>query len=240
MRKLFDRLYLDSQKSFYEILDKNLDKNEKMFIVTANPETFNIAEKDSDFKEMMLDPESTIVPDGIGIVKAAKMLDYNVKERIPGVEIAEELLRLGNLKKKSIFILGSKEEVLVKLREVFNSKYPDLEVLGMINGYNKDKAADFQKIIEAKPDIVLVALGIPNQEKLIYKHLKSFEKGIFVGVGGSLDVISGSKKRAPKLFVKLNLEWFYRIMCEPSRFKRFYDNNIKFIFKVRKYKGGKK
>ena len=103
MRKFFDKLYKGSAKDFLASVRDKLSKNEKMFIVTANPETFNIAEKDSDFKEMMLDPESTIVPDGIGIVKAAKMLDYNVKERIPGVEIAEELLRLGNLKKKSIF-----------------------------------------------------------------------------------------------------------------------------------------
>lgn len=236
MKKLFDKLYLESQSSFYKVLEKKLDKKEKMFIVTANPETFNIAENDKDFMNMLLDDETTIVPDGIGIVKAARMLDYNVKERIPGVEIAEELLRLANINRKSIYILGSKEEVLDKLKEVLKDKYPNIEILGMINGYNKDKDEDFKKIIKAKPDIILVALGIPNQEKLIYKHLKSFKKGIFVGVGGSLDVISGTKKRAPKVFVKLNLEWFYRIMCEPSRLKRFYNNNVKFIFKIKKYK----
>ena len=236
MKKLFDKLYLESQSSFYKVLEKKLDKKEKMFIVTANPETFNIAENDKDFMNLLLDDETTIVPDGIGIVKAARMLDYNVKERIPGVEIAEELLRLANINRKSIYILGSKEEVLDKLKEVLKDKYPNIEILGMINGYNKDKDEDFKKIIKAKPDIILVALGIPNQEKLIYKHLKSFKKGIFVGVGGSLDVISGTKKRAPKVFVKLNLEWFYRIMCEPSRLKRFYNNNVKFIFKIKKYK----
>jgi len=236
MKKLFDKLYLESQSSFYKVLEKKLDKKEKMFIVTANPETFNIAENDKDFMNMLLDDETTIVPDGIGIVKAARMLDYNVKERIPGVEIAEELLRLANINRKSIYILGSKEEVLDKLKEVLKDKYPNIEILGMINGYNKDKDEDFKEIIKAKPDIILVALGIPNQEKLIYKHLKSFKKGIFVGVGGSLDVISGTKKRAPKVFVKLNLEWFYRIMCEPSRLKRFYNNNVKFILKIKKYK----
>ena len=236
MKKLFDKLYLESQSSFYKVLEKKLDKKEKMFIVTANPKTFNIAENDKDFMNMLLEDETTIVPDGIGIVKAARMLDYNVKERIPGVEIAEELLRLANINRKSIYILGSKEEVLDKLKEVLKDKYPNIEILGMINGYNKDKDEDFKKIIKAKPDIILVALGIPNQEKLIYKHLKSFKKGIFVGVGGSLDVISGTKKRAPKVFVKLNLEWFYRIMCEPSRLKRFYNNNVKFIFKIKKYK----
>ena len=82
----------------------------------------------------------------------------------------------------------------------------------------------------------MVALGIPNQEKLIYKHLKEFKKGIFIGVGGSFDVISGSKKRAPKLFVKFNIEWLYRICKEPSRLKRFWNNNVKFIFKIQKMK----
>lgn len=236
MKKLFDKLYLKSQKDFYKVLEENLNKKNKMFIVTANPETFNISLKDEGFKELLLDEVTTIVPDGIGIVKAAKMLDYDIKERIPGVEIAEELLRLANENSNSLYILGSKQEVLDKLKEVLDTKYPNIKVLGMINGYNKDKDEDFKKIIKAKPDIVLVALGIPGQEKLIYKHIKSFKKGIFVGVGGSLDVISGTKKRAPKIFVKLNLEWFYRIMCEPSRFKRFYDNNVKFIFKVRKMK----
>ena len=77
---------------------------------------------------------------------------------------------------------------------------------------------------------------LKKQEKLIYKHLNSFKKGIFVGVGGSFDVISGTKKRAPKLFIKLNLEWLYRIVTEPKRLKRFYNNNIKFILKIRKEK----
>ena len=94
----------------------------------------------------------------------------------------------------------------------------------------------FKEIIKLKPDVVMVALGIPNQEKLIYKHLKEFKKGIFIGVGGSFDVISGSKKRAPKLFVKLNIEWLYRICKEPSRLKRFWNNNVKFIFKIQKMK----
>ena len=94
----------------------------------------------------------------------------------------------------------------------------------------------FDKISKSNPDIVLVALGIPLQEKLIYKHLSKFKKGIFVGVGGSFDVISGHKKRAPKLLIKLNLEWLYRIAKEPKRIKRFYNSNVRFIFKVRKLK----
>ncbi len=82
--------------------------------------------------------------------------------------------------------------------------------------------------------MILVALGIPYQEKIIAKHLNNFSKGIFIGVGGSFDVISESKKRAPKIFIKLNLEWLYRIVTEPKRLKRFFESNVKYIFKIRK------
>ena len=122
------------------------------------------------------------------------------------------------------------------MENVIKEKYPNLKIAGMTNGYVEDKDAVFKKIKKAKPDICLVALGIPAQEKLIYKHLDEFDKGIFVGVGGSLDVLSGTKKRAPKLFIKLNLEWLYRIAKEPKRLKRFWDNNVKFIFEVKKEK----
>ena len=77
---------------------------------------------------------------------------------------------------------------------------------------------------------------MPLQEELIYKHLNDFTKGIFVGVGGSFDVMSGVKKRAPKIFQKLNIEWLYRIIVEPKRIKRFYQNNVKFIFRIKKLK----
>ena len=105
--------------------------------------------------------------------------------------------------------------------------------VGAVDGYVEDKDSVFEEMKEVKPDIVLVALGIPKQEILIYNHLKDFDKGIFVGVGGSFDVISGSKKRAPKIFVKLKLEWLYRITREPKRLKRFYESNIKYLLKIK-------
>ena len=99
----------------------------------------------------------------------------------------------------------------------------------------------FDEIADEQPDIVLVALGIPQQEILIYKNYERFEKGIFIGVGGSFDVLSGMKKRAPEFFVKCNLEWLYRIVKEPKRMKRFFVSNIKFIIEVLKLaKKGKK
>ena len=236
MKELFDKLYSKSEESFYKMLNKNLKSNKKMFIVTANPETFMMSENDEEMKKLLLDKDTILVPDGIGIVKAARMINYDVKERITGIDIANKLLELGDKQKKTIYLFGSKQEVIDSMKNVIKEKYSNLTVVGATNGYEKDKDKVFEKIAKQKPDIVLVALGIPAQEKLIYKHLDKFDKGIFVGVGGSFDVISGHKKRAPKIFIKLNLEWLYRIIKEPKRLKRFYDSNVKFLFRVKKYR----
>lgn len=236
MRKLFDKLYKKSAQSFYEILSDNLKNNKKTFVVTANPETFMISEKNEYVRKMLLDKETVMVPDGIGVLKAGKKIGYNIEERITGIDIANELLKFGNEQKKSIYLFGSKQEVIDSMKIVIKEQYPNLKLVGTSNGYVTDKDKVFDEIVKLEPDIVLVALGIPLQEMLIYKHLNRFKKGIFVGVGGSFDVMSGMKKRAPKIFIKLNLEWLYRIMKEPKRLKRFYDSNVKFLFRIKKYR----
>lgn len=236
MKKIFERLYTKSFTSFCELLKNKIDNNEKTFIITANPETFMLSEQDSEMQKMLNDKNVTIVPDGIGVVKAAKMININVKERIAGVDIAKFLLEYANEKKLKVYLFGSKEEVIEGMKNVIKKDYSSIKLVGATNGYVTDKDNEFKNIKKANPDIVMVALGIPAQEKLIYKHLDEFKKGVFIGVGGSFDVLSGTKKRAPKIFIKLNLEWLYRIMCEPKRLKRFWNSNVKFLFKVKKYK----
>ena len=240
MINLFDKLYKNDKEEFYKIVKKNLIKNKKMFIVTANPETFYISDKDEYLNNLLLDKETVVVPDGISVVKCAKLLKYNIKERITGIDISTKLLEYGNELNKSIYLFGAKQNIIDDMISFIKKTYPNLKIVGATNGYINDKDKVFDEIINKKPDIILVALGIPLQEKLIYKHLNKAKKGIFIGVGGSLDVLSGNKKRAPKIFIKLNLEWLYRIVKEPSRIKRFYNNNIKFLFKVIKYKYIKK
>ena len=133
-----------------------------------------------------------------------------------------------------MYLFGAKQEVIEKMQEKIKKDYPQIQLLGAKNGYTEDKQKVFEEIEKLQPDVVLVALGAPMQEKIIYQNLKKFQKGIFIGVGGSLDVLSGSKKRAPKIFIKLNLEWLYRIALHPKRWKRFYNGNIKFIYKIKK------
>lgn len=236
MKELFDRIIKKDSKEYYKQISKYLDNSKKKFIVTANPETFMLAKTNIEMREIILDEENDVIPDGIAIVKGAKKLGLNITERITGIDTSVEILKLLNNKKKSLFLFGASEEVSKKIVEVIKIEYPSIKILGAVDGYVENKDEVFKNIIEMEPDVCLVALGIPNQEFLINKYIKYAKKGIFMGVGGTFDVLSGVKKRAPKLFIKLNLEWFYRIVCEPSRLKRFYKNNIKFLKEIKKEK----
>lgn len=236
MEKYLNLLYKKSPESYLNLLKDKLDKKEKTFVITVNPETIISAEKDKEVDKLLLSSCASLVPDGIIIVKAAEKLKLGIKERITGIDISSFLLELANDKSYSLYLFGAKEEVLNSLVEKIKVEYPNINLVGYSNGYVKDKDKIMEDIIQKEPDICLIGLGIPIQEKLIYKYINKAKKGIFIGVGGSLDVLSGHKKRAPKLFIKLNLEWLYRLIKEPSRLKRFWQSNIKFLFKIRKLK----
>lgn len=233
---LYDCLYNKSKSDFYKLIDNKLKKEEKTFIITANPETYMLSTTDNTINEIVHNKNNLIVPDGIAIVKTANYLGLNIKERITGVEIAEHLLEIANKNKYKVYLFGATKEVINNFEEVIKEKYSNVNLIGTENGYVKDKNKVMNRIKDLEPDIIMVALGIPLQEKLIYEHLNDFKKGIFIGVGGSFDVLSGSKKRAPKIFIKLNLEWLYRICSEPKRIKRFIKYNLKFMNLIRKEK----
>lgn len=234
--KIYYNLYKNSKKDAFKLIEEKLKNKEKTFIVTANPETYMLSEKDKEMYEMLNNKDNLVVPDGIAIVKTANFLGYDIKERITGVEIAEHLLEIANKNKYKVYLFGATEEVIEKLENKIKEEYPNIKLVGASNGYIKDKDSVMEYIKTTTPDIVMLAMGIPLQEKLINKHINDFKKGIFIGVGGSFDVLSGSKKRAPKIFIKLNSEWLYRILCEPKRIKRFWNSNIKFMFKILKIK----
>jgi len=234
MKLYINKIYKKSKEEYFEYVKERLIKEEKTFIITANPEILMLGEQNKEFDKILMDEQTEIIPDGIGVIKGAKFFDINIKERITGVELVEKLLNYCNEHQKSIYLFGAKQEVIEKMEEVIKEKYHNCNLVGTQNGYVKDKQKVFDEIAKKQPDVVLVALGAPNQEKLIYENLSKFNKGIFVGVGGSFDVISGMKKRAPKIFIKLNLEWLYRIAFHPDRWKRFYNGNIKYILKIKK------
>ena len=231
MKDILEKIYNEEENIFYNILEDLLTTNKKEFIITVNPEIIMKSYKNIEIKEILLNDNNILVPDGISIIKKAKQYNINIKERITGVDISSKALEICNKNKKSIYLFGSKKEVLDKLIININQKYPNINIVGFSDGYVEDKDKVMQEIISLSPDLILIALGVPNQELLINKYIEKAKKGVFIGVGGTFDVLSGCKKRAPKLFIKLNLEWMYRIICEPTRLKRFIQNNIVFMFK---------
>ena len=235
------KTYRGNNESFFKLIEENLKNDKKMFIVTANPETFMKADTIPEFDKILKNEDTTIVPDGIGVVKAANYIGIKeIQERITGVDISYKLLEYSDKYKKSIYLLGASKEVIELTVKNIKNQYPNVNIVGYCDGYIKDKDTKFDEIQKLNPDVVLVALGVPSQEILIGNHYDKFNKGIFVGVGGTFDVISGTKKRAPQIVQKLNIEWLYRIIGSKERIKRFYNSNVKFVFKLRKMKKSNK
>ena len=231
MKEYLKKLYNKEKNKYFKLLENDLRHEHKRFIITVNPETLMLSEKDNELKEILDSKEFSFVPDGIAVIKAARKVGISISERITGIDIAEYLLKLANKNKYSIYLYGAKEEVLESLISKIKKEYNNINIVGYSNGYVENKNKVMEEILKLKPDICMVALGIPHQEKIIYKYINKFKKGIFIGVGGSFDVLSGYKKRAPKIFIKLNIEWLYRIVKEPKRlFKRYFIDDMKFFW----------
>lgn len=236
MREYYKKIYKGTMHDLILMLTQRISSGKGSFVVTANPEIFMMGRIHDDMDEALCDKNTLIVPDGIGIIRGGKTLGYKFDERIPGVEICEALLKYANKEKKSLYLYGAENSVLDALVRRIKKEFGGIVLKGYTDGYVKERDSVFQDIIEMKPDIVLVALGTPAQELLIHRHFNPDRPGLYMGVGGSFDVLSGCKKRAPAFFLKYNLEWLYRITREPKRLKRFWDSNVKFLFEIRKEK----
>lgn len=202
---------------------KEFVKSDKFHsIYTPNPEIVMLAKNDPEFHQI-LEGADLVVPDGIGVVIASKIKKNPLPERVAGYDLVQNTMQDAVKEGYKYYFFGSKpgisEEAAVKMRET----YPGIEIVGTRNGYFKpeDEAEIIADINASGANILLVALGAPKQEKWIEanKHLMPNVR-VAIGVGGSLDVMSGNVKRAPKAFQKLGLEWFYRLLKEPTRFKR--------------------
>lgn len=206
--------------------------NSKQFkILTLNPEMIIEAEKNCEF-QAAINNSHMIVPDGIGIVWALQKLN-NVKniERVPGIELARKTLDIANELKKSVALFGSSKGVLEACIKNLQSSYPLINFKNCFDGYggiNKDSEVA-EKLREEKPDVILVGLGSPRQELWINKYSEYFPSTVMIGVGGSFDIWSGMKKRAPGWMIDLNIEWLYRISSEPKRISRILKSHPKFI-----------
>lgn len=207
-------------------------------IYTPNPEIIMLAKNDPEFHQI-LEEADLVVPDGIGVVIASRIKKgEKLPERVAGYDLVQNTMKEAVKEGYKYYFFGSKPGISEKAAEKMREAYPGIQIVGTHDGYFKpeDEAQIIEDINASGANILLVALGAPRQEKWIEanKHLLPHVR-VAVGVGGSLDVMSGTVKRAPEAFQKLGLEWFYRLLKEPTRFKRMLVLP-KFLVKVIFYK----
>ena len=188
------------------------------YVVTPNSEIAEDCFKNAALKEAV-DKADYVLPDGAGVVMASKICGSPLVGRAAGFDVASELLKLLSEGGKSLFLLGAKPGVGEKAAKNIIKKYPELKISGIHHGYFKEDSEVLDEINAAQPDVLFVALGSPRQELFMHKN-RGIISAVMLGIGGSLDVIAGEVKRAPDFYTKHNIEWLYRLMCQPSRIGR--------------------
>ena len=189
------------------------------YAVTPNPEIVWMARRQPQLMEA-LNHADLVVPDGIGIVYAARILGKPLPSRVPGIELAAGLMQQMARTGGTVFLLGAKPGVAERAAEKLCEQYPGLAVVGTENGYFLEDEPVIERINSCKPQLLFVCLGFPRQEIWMAEHRNQIEAGLMLGLGGSLDVFAGDVKRAPESWRRLNLEWFYRLVHQPSRIGR--------------------
>ncbi|NLR10668.1 MULTISPECIES: WecB/TagA/CpsF family glycosyltransferase [Lactobacillaceae] len=207
-----------STAQFLQTLQHRIITHQNTFVVTANPEIVMYAHHNPDYHQL-LQSADFITPDGIGILDGAKILKQPIPERITGFDTLLALLQWASDHQRSAYFVGAKPAVIAALKTKLPQNYPGLVIAGMHDGYFKDDAAVVADIQRTQPDMVFAALGFPKQEAFIAQHRQT-TKGLWMGVGGSFDVLAGAVDRAPQWWQDHHLEWLYRTAKEPKRLKR--------------------
>jgi N-acetylglucosaminyldiphosphoundecaprenol N-acetyl-beta-D-mannosaminyltransferase len=212
-------------KIFSSTKDKCLEKAfnyDKVHIVSGNPEVLFTALNNKELLYNFKSERALIIPDGVGIQISGKILKTEVKEKIAGIELMKDIIKKCVEEGKGIYLLGASQENLNACVANLLTMYPKLNLLGYKNGFfdinnPKDILDDIKK---AKPEVLFVAMGCPRQENFIVKYMDELPVRIFMGVGGSFDVIGEKVKRAPRWMINIGMEWAYRVIKEPKRIKR--------------------
>ncbi|KXL51962.1 putative N-acetylmannosaminyltransferase [Anaerotignum neopropionicum] len=198
-----------------------LETGGQHFICTPNPEIVMEAQKDKELMSVLREADM-VVPDGIGVVWASKYSSIRLKERVAGYDLTQNLFAELAKTEKTFYFFGGAPGVATEAARRMQRKYPGLKIVGVHNGYfdAKEEKLIIRDIKKLSPSILLVGLGAPKQEKWIYDNMRLLGAKVSIGVGGSFDVMAGNVKRAPKPFQKFGLEWFYRLLTQPTRWRR--------------------
>lgn len=218
-----------TMKETTQILHAHLDTATTPFhVVTANPEVVMMTKRDRKLR-MIVKNADMVTADGIGIVIGSKILKEQVAERVAGYDLIHSLLQVREEEKKKtrVFLLGAKEDVISLASSRIQDMYPHIEMVGYHHGYFKEDSEEEKAIVKqiksSGADLVLVGLGCPRQEHFIYTHKEEMGGKLYIGCGGTFDVLAGKVERAPEFMQKIHGEWLWRLMKEPKRWKRQLD-----------------
>lgn len=202
-------------------IERYMQSNKLCNIVTPNAEIIMAAQKDMKLKNVINSAE-IVFPDGIGVVLASKLLGNPLESRTAGFDLMVRVMEEANKNHNSIFLLGGQPGIADEASVKIKQKYPDIKIVGVQHGYFVEAEENdiVQKIRNAAPDFLFVAMGAPKQEFFMAKHKDKLGCKVAMGVGGSFDVISGKVKRAPEFMQKAGLEWLYRLINQPTRIRR--------------------
>ena len=203
-------------------------------LVTVNPEFVVEAQHDDEFRHI-INNAALALPDGIGLLKAAKFLKTTpLPERVPGSDLVVRLAELSHQKGHRLYFLGAGESVAEQAIEKLKLRYPNLQIAGAFAGSAalEENEAIVQRILPTRPDILLVAYGAPKQDKWIARNLAQLNIPVCIGVGGSFDFIAGVTKRAPVWIQNIHMEWLHRFIMQPWRWRRIWNAVVVFSWLV--------
>lgn len=189
-------------------------------IITLNTEMVMLARQNTELAEI-INQADLVVPDGSGVVLYGRYRGWSI-HRCPGIELAAEMLNYANKVGLKVFFIGASPEISERNLAYWQKELPELKIVGSFHGYfdQSDEHKILEQIKASQPDFIFVALGVPKQEIWIKKNRGVCPQALWMGVGGSFDVWAGSKKRAPQWMGQMHLEWFYRLLQEPWRWRR--------------------
>ncbi|OMF13122.1 glycosyltransferase [Paenibacillus sp. FSL H7-0331] len=221
-----------SMNETVNLITHMIESREPHQIITANP-IMVMSAVDSSTYMQLLQAADLVVPDGAGIVWAANYVGNPVAERVTGFDLLHRMMQLGEPKGWKVYLLGASPEMIEAAASSLKRQYPALQLVGYRDGYFQadEDAAVIANIREHDPDILLIGRSADKQEPWIAQYKQQLRVPVIMGVGGSFDVLSGKLKRAPVMFQRLRLEWFYRLLQEPWRYKRMLVLP-KFVMKV--------
>lgn len=196
-----------------------MEQGKSAYVVTPNPEIVMDCRRDPAAAEAV-DAAALTIPDGIGVIYGSRILHTPLKEKVGGCDFTLRLFSRMEPEEKRVFILGGKPGVAEMAAENLRAQFPRLRFVGTQDGYFKDDASVVEAINAAAPDLLLVCLGAPKQEKWMHANQGALRVGLMIGAGGSVDVYAGTVERAPKAWCDAGLEWLYRLLKEPKRIKR--------------------